>query len=143
VSRKVSGFLLVRAGSRRVGLQLTEVLEVMQLGDVRLVPVVERSVRGVVALQGRMVPLVHLGSLLEGVDYSPRPGSVGVVVTVNRRRVCLEVEEAEILVREPVLPVPPGEALPWAIGVARYGDELVPLLDLPALSSRLMEAASI
>jgi hypothetical protein len=54
---------------------------------------------------------------------------------------CLEIEEAEILVRDPVMPVPPGETLPWAIGVARHGDNLVPLLDLPALSSRLLEAA--
>jgi hypothetical protein len=44
-------------------------------------------------------------------------------------------------VRQPVLPVPPGETLPWAIGVARYGEGLVPLLDLSVLGSRLMEAA--
>jgi hypothetical protein len=66
---------------------------------------------------------------------------VGVVITVDGRRICLEIEEAEILVREAALPVPPGETLPWAIGVARHGEALVPLLDLPALSSRLMEAA--
>jgi hypothetical protein len=89
-----------------------------------------------------MVPLVHLGSLLEGVRYPPMAGNIGVVVTVDGRRVCLEIEEAEILVREPALPVPPGETLPWAVGVARHADGLVPLLDLSALSSRLMEAAS-
>jgi chemotaxis signal transduction protein len=140
--KKVSGFLLVRAGSRRVGLQLAQVLEVVQLGEVHPVPVMERAVRGVVAVHGRMVPLVHLGCLLEGAEYPATPGNVGVIVTVDGRRVCLEIEEAEIIVQERPLPVPPGETLPWAVGVARHAEGLVPLLDLSALSSRLMEAAS-
>lgn len=139
MSRESTGFLLVRTGSRRVGLQLADVLEVVALGDVHPVPVVEPAVRGVVAVQGRMVPLVHLGALLDGADQSLVPGGVGVVVTLEGRRLCLEVQEAELLVREPALPMPPGEALPWAVGVARYSDGLVPLLDLTALSSRLME----
>jgi hypothetical protein len=65
-----------------------------------------------------------------------------VVVILDDRRLCLEIEEAEILVRQPALPVPPGETLPWAIGVARHESGLVPLIDLSALGSRLMEAAS-
>ncbi|HEY3012292.1 MAG TPA: chemotaxis protein CheW [Gemmatimonadales bacterium] len=142
MSSGASGFLLVRAGGRQVGLQLSHVVEVTPLGEVHPVPVTEPSVRGLVAIHGRMVPLVHLGSLLEGVRYPPMAGNIGVVVTVDGRRVCLEIEEAEILVREPALPVPPGETLPWAVGVARHADGLVPLLDLSALSSRLMEAAS-
>jgi chemotaxis signal transduction protein len=141
MNRETPGFLLVRAGGRRVGLQLTHVLEVMVLGEVHPVPVIEPSVRGVVAIQGRMVPLVHLGTLLEGKCQSPVQGGLGVVVSVDGRRICLEVEEAELLVREPALPVPPGEAMPWAVGVARHAEGLVPLLDLPALSSRLLEAA--
>jgi chemotaxis signal transduction protein len=133
------GFLLVRTSSRRVGLQLTQVLEVVSLGDVRAVPTVEPAVRGLVAVRGRAVPLVHLGALLDSVPCSPTTGATGVVVAVDGRRVCLEVEEAELLVREPVLPVPPGEILPWAVGVARVENELVPLLDVAAISSRLTE----
>lgn len=140
MSRSAPGFLLVRTGDRRVGLPLAEVIEVMQLGDVRRIPVVERAVRGVVAVHGRMVPLVHLGTLLRPGDHPSSPGGVGVVVALDRRRVCLEVDEAEIIVREPALPVPPGEALPWAVGVARHANELVPVLDFTAISSRLTEA---
>jgi hypothetical protein len=44
------------------------------------------------------------------------------------------------VVRQPALPVPPGSTLPWAIGVARHPEGMVPLLDLGALSSRFMEA---
>jgi purine-binding chemotaxis protein CheW len=136
------GFLLVRSGGQRIGLPLAQIREVIQLGDIRPVPVVARAVRGVIAVHGRMMPLINLSALLNGDQPSLTPGSMGVVASVDGRRVCLEVDDAEILVRDSALPVPPGETLPWAIGVARYADGLVPLLDLAALSTRLMEDAS-
>jgi chemotaxis signal transduction protein len=142
VSRYQDGFLLVRAGNRRIGLQLSQVIEVTQLGPVYPVPSQEPALRGVVALQGRMVPVVNLGALLQGTACPERAESLAVVVLLDNRRLCLEIEEAEILVRQPALPVPPGETLPWAVGVARHENGLVPLIDLTALSSRLMEAAS-
>ena len=136
-----NGFLLVRAGERLVGLPLAQVLQVTSVGEVHPVPVIDRAMRGLVVVHGRTMPLVHLESLLDGRPCPPTIGSVGVVIAVDGRRVCLEIEQAEILVRGRALPVPPGETLPWAIGVARHGEDLVPLLDLPALSSRLLEAA--
>ena len=142
MSRKEGGFLLVRAGQRRVGLPLSQVVEVTQLGPVYPVPSGEPAVRGVVAVQGRMIPVVHLGALLEGLPCPAKTEHLGVIVMLDDRRLCLEIQEAEIIVREPAMPVPPGETLPWAIGVARHEDGLVPLLDLPALGSRLMETAS-
>jgi chemotaxis signal transduction protein len=141
MKRDKTGFLLVRVGDRRVGLPVSQVIEVTHLGRVHPVPVVEPAVRGLVAVHGRMVPVVHLGALLEGARCPPEAAGVAVVVTLEGRRVCLEVEEAEILLREPALPVPPGETLPWAVGVAQHQASLVPLLDLSALSSRLTEAA--
>lgn len=89
-----------------------------------------------------MLPVVHLGALLEGGPCPLASGDLAVVVTLEGRRVCLEIDEAEVVVRQPAMPVPPGSALTWAIGVARYSDELVPLLDLAALSSRFMEVSS-
>ena len=58
------------------------------------------------------------------------------------RRLCLEVEEAESVLYEPGLPVPPGSALPWAAAVARTDEGLVPLLDLAALGARFTEASA-
>ena len=142
MSARAGRFLLVLVGQRRVGLPIEQVLEVVPLGEVHPVPVLESAVRGLVAVHGRMFPLVHLASLLEGRPTPLGTGNVGVVVNLSGRRVCLEVEDAEVLVRETVLPVPPGETLPWAVGVARHAEGLVPLLDLPALSSRLTEAAA-
>lgn len=142
MSRGGSGYLLVRTGGRRVGLELSHVLEVMQVGPVHSVPSVEPSVRGVVAVHGRIVPVVHLGALLDASACPASTGGLVVVVSIDGRQVCLEIDDAEVVVREPALPVPPGATLPWAVGVARHPEGLVPLLDLSALGSRFMEATS-
>lgn len=142
MNRARGGFLLVRTGARRVGLELSHVIEVTQLGAVHPVPSVEPAMRGVVAMNGRIVPVLHLGALLEAMPCPAISGGLAVVVTVDGRRVCLEVDAAEVVVHEPVLPVPSGTTLPWAVGVARHPEGLVPLLDLAALSSRFTEASS-
>lgn len=137
------GFLLVRTGGRRVGLDLSHVLAVSPLGAVFPVPAIEAALRGISAVQGRTVPVIHLGALLEGISCPPACSEVGVLVNVAGRHLCLEVDEAELLVRDRALPVSQDSNLPWALGVARHGDALVPLLDLAALSSRFMEGGSI
>ena len=134
-------FLLVRTGHRRVGLELSQVVEVTQVGPVHPVPSVEPALRGVVTLQGRIMPVVHLGALLGAGPCPPTAGELAVVVTLDGRRVCLEVDEADVVVREMTLPVPPGSTLPWAVGVAPHPAGPIPLLDLTALGSRLTEAS--
>jgi chemotaxis signal transduction protein len=141
LSGRGGGFLLVRTGSRRVGLELSHVIEVTEIGAVHTVPAIDPALRGVAAVHGRMVPVVHLGALLEARPCPPREGNLVVLIAVDGRHMCLEVDEAEIVVRKAPLPVPPGATLPWAIGVARLPDGLVPLLDLPLVSSRFVEAA--
>ncbi|MEO8088740.1 MAG: chemotaxis protein CheW [Gemmatimonadales bacterium] len=142
MSRAAGGFLLVRTGDRRVGLELAHVVEVTQIGAVHPVPTRERAVRGLATVHGRLIPVLHLGSLLDLAECPATVGDLIVVVTVDGRRVGLEIDDAEVIVREPALPVPPGATFPWAIGVAQHADGLVPLLDLTALSSRFMEASS-
>lgn len=139
MSRADKGFLLCRVGNSRVGLELTHVLGVTTVGSVHPVPSIDSAVRGVSEVQGKMVLVIHLGSLLEDAPCPPVQGDVGVLVSVGGRRLCLEVDDAELLVRDGTLPVPSGSTLPWAFGVARHAGGLVPLLDLPAVSSRLME----
>jgi chemotaxis signal transduction protein len=143
MSRAEDGFLLVRTGDRRVGLELSHVIGVTPLSSVHPVPSVESAVRGVAALQGTMVPVIHLGALLENAACPPQLSEIGVLVNILGRRICFEVDDAELLVRDRALPVPQGTTLPWAFGVAKHAGGLVPLLDLPALSSRFMETGSI
>ena len=130
------GWLLVRAGDRRVGLALEQVIEVLDLGAVHPVPSTDSAVRGVTSSRGSVVPVIHLPSLLGHVGGA---GGTAVLVRLGTRRICLEVDDAEEVLREPGLPVPAGAALPFAAAVVRHGDGIVPLLDLAALGSRLAE----
>jgi chemotaxis signal transduction protein len=136
------GWLLVRAGGRRVGLDLDQVIEVLDLGPVYPVPSTEPAVRGVTSSRGRLVPLIHLASLLDARGSAASGGGTAVMVRLDGRRVCLEVDEAEEVLREPGLPVPEDASLPFAVAVARQPDGLVPLLDLTAIGARISETAT-
>ena len=133
------GWLLVRAGGRRVGLMLDQVVEVLDLGPVYPVPSIDPAVRGVTSSRGRIVPLVHLATLLGGAGGQ---GGTAVLVRFDHRRLCVEVDDAEEVLREPGLPVPPDVSLPFAVAVARRPDGIVPLLDLTAVGTRIAETAT-
>jgi chemotaxis signal transduction protein len=135
------GWLLVRTGGRRVGLALDQVIEVLDLGPVYPVPSTDPAVRGVTSSRGRLVPLVHLASLLGGRAGAQSSSGTAVVVRLGGRRVCLEVDDAEGVLREPGLPIPQDVSLPFAVAVARQADGIVPLLDLTAVGARISETA--
>jgi chemotaxis signal transduction protein len=141
VTREV-GYLLVRAGARLVGLPIADVVEVIEPGPSYPVPAVEPAVRGVVTVRGRILPLVHLGALLDGAAC-PRMaggtglGAVGIIVAIGGSHICLEVEAADSVLREAGMPLPPGTSLPGAVAVARHAGDLVPLLDLGILAGAL------
>jgi chemotaxis signal transduction protein len=133
------GYLLVRVEGRPFGLPLGRVLEVGELGEVLDVPRVLSAMRGLTPVRGRLVPLVHLGALLGDREPPSERGRTAVLVELGRqtRLVALEVDDADEVVREPALPVPPGESLPWAGSVARREGALVPILDLALVEDRI------
>jgi len=136
------GHLLVRAGTRVVGLPLAQVVEVLDPGAAFPVPSIEPAVRGVSVIRGRILPLVHLGALLEGRACPAEKSELGVLVELGGRRLCLEIEAAESVLYERGMPVQTGSALPWAAGVARTETGLIPLLDLAALGARFSETSA-
>ncbi|HUF36467.1 MAG TPA: chemotaxis protein CheW [Gemmatimonadales bacterium] len=136
-----AAWLLVRAGGRLVGLSLPRVVEVLQPEAAHPVPSREPAVRGITSVRGRLLPVVHLGALLEGAACPTVRSETAVVVEVGARRICLEVEDAEEVLLDTGFPVPAGTTLPWASAVARHRDVLVPLLDLDALGARITETA--
>jgi chemotaxis signal transduction protein len=142
MTRLDRNYLLVRAGGRRVGLALGAVVEVLEPGPAFPVPSLGPAVRGVTTVRGTLLPLVDLGALLAGRPCAAERGGATVVVQVDGRRLCFEVDDAEEVLRGGGLPVPTGAALPWAAGIARVHEELVPLLDLDALGARITEAAA-
>ncbi|HLB81804.1 MAG TPA: chemotaxis protein CheW [Gemmatimonadales bacterium] len=135
------GYLLVRVDGRAYGLPLARVLEVGDLAEVLDVPRALPAMRGLTPLRGRLVPVVHLGALLGDRAPPAERGRTAVLVEIGAgegaRQVAFEVEDADDVVREAALPVPLGESLPWASGVARRRGALVPILDLDALGDRI------
>ncbi len=131
------GYLLVRADGKSYGLPVARVLEVGDMGQVMDVPRALPAVRGLTPLRGRLVPLVHLGALLGDRSPPAERGRAAVLVELRGRYVALEVDDADEVVREDPLPVPRGQSLPWAAGVARQRGVLVPILDLDLLGDRM------
>ena len=136
----MSGYLLVRVGSTRYGVRLTDVIEVAATAGLTPVPAVHRAVRGVVEVRQRLVPLVNLPALLSDVEPAARPSETCIVATCAGRPVALEVDEIDALVRQDPEKVPPGWRLPWAAAVARHDSQLIPVLDSDVLASRLAGA---
>lgn len=139
----MKGYLLVRAEGKAYGLPVGQVLEVGDMGEVLDVPRTLPAVRGLTPLRGHLVPLIHLGAFLTGrpapaAEGKERGGTV-VLVQLGARQVAFEVDDADAVIREQPLPVPRGQTLPWAAGVAEQpgGGDLVPILDLDALGDRL------
>lgn len=133
----MKGYLLVRVGGRAYGLPVGHVLEVADSGQVLEVPRSLPAVRGMTPLRGRLVPLIHLGAFLSGTVPPAELGRTVVLVELRERQVAFEVDDADAVVREQGMPVPRGQSLPWASGVADQDGALVPILDLEALGDRI------
>lgn len=133
------GYLLVQVEGARYGLPLGPVLQVDDLGEVMEVPHILPAMRGLTSVGGRLVPLVHLGALLGNRSPPSELGLATVLIDMGggERLVALEVDDADEVFREAVLPAPPGESLPWASGVARREGRLVPILDWSVLEERI------
>jgi chemotaxis signal transduction protein len=134
----MKGYLLVRSQGKSYGLPVGRVLEVGDASEVLSVPRKLPAVRGLTPLRGRLVPLIHLGAFLTG---TPAPAAEGVrtvvLVELAGKQVAFEVDDVDAVVREQPLPVPRGQTLPWAAGVAEQASGLVPILDLDALGDRI------
>jgi len=133
----VKGYLLVRVEGRAYGLPVARVLEVADAGQVLDVPCTLPAVRGLTPLRGRLVPLIHLGAFLTGRAAPAEAGRTVVLVELRGRQVAFEVDDADAVVRDQSMPVPRGQSLPWASGVAEQDGALVPILDLEALGDRI------
>jgi len=133
----MKGYLLVRSEGKSYGLPVGRVLEVGDAKEVLDVPRNLPAVRGLTPLRGRLVPLIHLGAFLAGRAAPAESGRTVVLVELGGRQVAFEVDDADAVVRENAMPVPRGQSLPWASGVAEQDGALVRSLDWAALGDRI------
>lgn len=135
-----AGFLVVRAGSERYGLDLAAVEEIVELGVPEPVPGSLAAFRGVVRWRDRHVSVVHLGALVQGGAAPETGGDTAAVVVLDGRPVALEVEAVEDVVEQGgATSLDHIEAVQAGEGVWRVGGALVTLLDLAGLAERLAE----
>ena len=128
------GYLLIRVSGDRYGLPIEGGVGGVDDAKAETVPGAQQAVRGIARIRGRMVAVVHLGALLTGCSPPNECAHTVVVVRCGDRRVAFEVDDADAVVRETSVSVPEEARLPWISGVARHNEELIPILDMDALS---------
>ncbi len=129
--------LVVRAGTQRLGLPMTAVLEVTAPGRVQPVPGHAPALRGVIEVRGRLVSLFHLGALLAGGAPPAAVSDTIVLAQVAGQWVALEVDEADAAPGGALLPGDGHPALAaWASGAVRDQRGWIPVLNLGLLAER-------
>jgi purine-binding chemotaxis protein CheW len=123
-------------GREEYGIPVTQVREVIRVGDITRVPQAPPHVRGVTNLRGRILPVVELRSRLGLDGAATTPRSRIVVVEVRDRVLGLLVDAVLQVVKMPLeTVVPTPEEVRTADseyigGVARWNNRLVILLEL-------------
>lgn len=138
----VAAWLEVEADGRRLGLPVAAVIEVGEPGAILPAPSLVMAVRGVTESRGRLVPLVHLGALLDERAAPAERGTATVLVRAAGRPVCFEVDDAFVVQRGEVLPTAGIPGLPYASALARLDGRSIPILDLNTLGERLAGAGA-
>lgn len=129
--------LLVRHGRDRVAVNLAAVREVLRMVYVKPIPGAPRGVLGVINLRGETIAVVDLEARLPA--DAGAPGLDHHLVVLNGMRVPVAVAVARVDNIEPLADGAwreAGDVLPKGVpvlGVARLGEELVPVLDTASL----------
>jgi purine-binding chemotaxis protein CheW len=121
-------------GSEEYGLPITTVQEIIRYTRPRTIPSAPPSVRGVINLRGKIIPVVDLKSRLQ-LDGGDAEESKIVIVEAGGVTAGLIVDDVdEVLTVDPeaLEPAPTGE-VGYISAVAKVGDRLLVLLDVDAM----------
>jgi purine-binding chemotaxis protein CheW len=122
-------------------LQMREIIKVPPITDVPRVP---EFVRGVVTVRGDVVPVFDLRLRLGHSAHVPSRTSRILICDLDGEPYGLLVDELRSVLRllnEQIEAPPPmgGTAVGFLAGIGRVGDDLIILLDLPAVVSFTIE----
>ena len=137
-----AGFLVVRVGGERYGIDLASVEEVVDLGAPTPVPGRLPAFRGVVRWRARHLSVLHLGALMDGASPPERRGDTALVVRLGDLPVALEVDAVVDVVEGGGASVGASPTA-GAVGVWQVEGALVTMLDLGALAERVAEQGEV
>ena len=121
-------------GSEEYGLPITAVQEIIRYSRPRTIPGSPPSVRGVINLRGKIIPVCDLKQRLGLFSEDGDEGKIVIVEagSVTAGLIVDEVEEV-LTVEEDQLEDPPNTDDAYISAVAKVGDRLLVLLDLARL----------
>jgi purine-binding chemotaxis protein CheW len=121
-------------GSEEYGLPIGAVQEIIRYTRPRTIPSAPPSVRGVINLRGKIIPVVDLKSRLH-IDGPDAEESKIVIVEAGAVTAGLIVDDVDevITVDEDMLEQAPTGDVGYISAVAKVGDRLLVLLDLDAM----------
>ncbi|MDR7415621.1 MAG: chemotaxis protein CheW [Armatimonadota bacterium] len=129
--------VVVRLDRERYGFAIEHVHEIIRMQEVTRIPRAPAFVEGVINLRGQVIPVLDLRRRF-GLPADQRDGSTRIVVVeMDGNRVGVVVDAVLEVLRVPESSVVPPEDLlgPGQVaflrGVAKHGDGLILLLDLP------------
>ncbi|QHS23448.1 chemotaxis protein CheW [Virgibacillus sp. MSP4-1] len=133
---ETSKVLVFQLNKELYGIHIQQVLAIEKLTTVTAVPNTSRFIKGVINLRGEITPLIDLKDRL-GIGQMDESDSTRVlVVTIQNTQVGLIVDAATDVkdIDESMIDSPPnvmeGVSANYIIGVARFEEQLLILLDL-------------
>ena len=118
------------------GVDVRCVQEIIRVGEITPVPRAPASIKGVINLRGRVIPVIDLKRKLGLGEVAPEKRSRIVVVKLRERLIGLLVDAASQVLKVPVSSIDPAPDAVIEIdadfirGVAKLSDRLVILVDL-------------
>jgi purine-binding chemotaxis protein CheW len=127
-------------GDEEYGLPITQVQEIIRFSEPRSIPNPHASIRGVINLRGRIIPICDLKLELD-VQVGGRPDSECEIVIVesdggSAGLIVDGVSEVMTVTEEQIEPEA-GSREDYLSGIAKVGERLIVLLDAPGLVAAL------
>ena len=121
-------------GKEEYGLPITQVQEIIRYAAPRTIPSSSPTVRGVINLRGKIIPVCDLKLRLGLTDADPDDAKI-VIVESGGMTAGIVVDEVDevITVGDEQLEPPPGGEVGYIEAVAKVGDRLLVLLDTAAV----------
>lgn len=127
-------------GDEEYGLPITQVQEIIRFSEPRSIPNPHASIRGVINLRGRIIPVCDLKLQLD-VQADARPDAECEIVIVESDAgsaglIVDDVTEVMTVTEDQIEPEA-GSREGYLSGIAKVGERLIVLLDAPGLVAAL------